>query len=428
MAWKRDSDTNTFDPRVLAVIEHPAADGRSVNEVWGFFERMASWSAQHTTDYVVSFPAALACANNDRDRLELLWDQCEFAGLGHVIVLDNGRRAFRLVNDPEFVHIKTAEETTFERQRKADNSEPHLTVRIRMRDGDACRYCGHVVWFTMRKGDKRGTYDHRPPGQPGTAETSVVACGACNSGRGGLSKGLPPAEGLIAADEKYPLLPEPLEPYWSPSTREWLGKHAQLLGQYGLVPPPLAGVDEQPLKAGSPAPGADPAPSGVRPATGAGDGPASAPGAADAPDVGAQPATARSPGRSGRSSAGSAGSGRNPPGSAGTGRNPPVAPLGSAGSGRSGRNLSTPGRFRQIPAEGKPSGSGSGRTRARTGRDGTGRAGPGLVGPGLDGAGLDGAGQVGAGQDRQGEGGPDRRPLPRRRGRRGDRRRGGGGG
>ena len=347
MAWKRDSDTIAFDPRVLEVLEHALADDRSVNEVWGFFSRMAAQSAQHTTDYVVPFAVALVLAGNSRDNLERLWEQCEFAGLGEVIELPNGRRAFQMVNDPEFVHIKSAEEIAFEQQRKADNSDTHMTTRIRLRDGDACRYCGLVVWFGQRRGDKRGTYDHRPPGQPGSAETSVVACGACNSGRGGLSKGLSAEDGLARADELYPLRPPPDRPYWSPSTRGWLQRYTQLLSQYGLTPPPLAPEDEEPLEAGTPTPGAAAAPTGARPATGDAADPSEAPSAA-ATDPGEAPAAA-APGRSGRNQQNGSLQdpelpGRDGSGRVGTGRAPKSPP-----TSRARRRGRRGGRPRQTP-------------------------------------------------------------------------------
>lgn len=275
MVWKRDSDTIAFDPRALRVIDHPQADDRTLDECWGFFSRMMGQLAQYPRDdFLVEFPTALTLALGNRARVDLLWDQLQFAGLGEVVQLEGGRRAFRVLNDADLVHVKTASEIAFEKDRKSDNSDPSLTLRVRLRDGDACRYCGMPVWFTQRKGDKRGTYDHRPPGQPGSAETSVVACGACNSGRGGLSKGLVGerryTEALEAADARYPLLPVPAEPLYNDDTRAWLNKHAAALARYGLTPPPMpatpvAAADEQ-------APGAAAAPAGARRATGDADG------------------------------------------------------------------------------------------------------------------------------------------------------------
>lgn len=321
MVWKRDSDNVAFDPRVVDVLEHPLADKRSVNEVWGFYQRMMAELANHPNDtHRVSYAQALTIAGGEREQLEVLWDQCVFAGLGSVVELDGGRRAFQCLADPEFVHVLTLTEEQWNRQQKRDNSNPEITVPVRMRDGDVCRYCGLVVWFGQKKGDKRGTYDHRPPGLPGSAETTVVACGACNSARGTLGKGLPPEEALAAADERFPLLPAPGEPYWSPSTREWLRSHLRIIAAAGLEPPPLADEGTKPLPAGSPAPGAAAARLRADP----------------------QPATGRS--RQNRAD--------NGPGQRAAG-----------GTG-------------QKPAEAKPPGSGKG----GTGRDGSDREGAGLVG------------------------------------------------
>lgn len=333
MAWKKEGDTAGNDPRVLAVVEHPRADSRSVNEVWGFFSRVSSYLALHPNDTLrVPYSACLQIASHDQQQLELLWQQCVFAGLGQVVDLPDGRRAFQIVNDPQFVHVKTASEIAFEAQRKADNGDTHMTVQIRMRDGDACRYCGLVVWFADRRGGKGGTYDHRPPGRPGSAETSVVACGACNSGRGALSRGLPPDEGLAAADERYPLLQAPAQPYWSPSTREWLNRHATILRQYGLTPPELASPDEKPIKSGTPAPGAAAAsaPGAARPATGGAV--AAAPEQRTArperEDVGRSRQIPADPMPAGSGDAGSGrdGTGRAGSGGSGQGRTPPTAP------------------------------------------------------------------------------------------------------
>ncbi|MEN1976887.1 hypothetical protein [Cellulomonas olei] len=330
MAWKKEGDTAVFDPRVLAVVEHPRADPlRSVIEVWGFFSRVTSYLAPNPNDtYHVPFSACLMLAMNDREHLELLWDQCTFAGLGQVVELDGGRRAFQVINDPNFVHVKTAAEIEWDRQRKADNGDPNLTVPVRMRDGDACRYCGLTVRWSDRRGAKGGTYDHRPPGRPATWETSVVACGGCNAARGLLSRGLAPDAGLAAADAVHPLRPAPPTPYWSPATREWLAGHAAILRQHGLTPPALAPAGTKPIPAGRPAPGA----------------------AAAAPTGAARPATAPA--------------------------SPVAAP--EQRETRPEREAPAARQVRQVPADRQPPGSGD----AGPGRDGSGRAGSGRKGLG----------------------------------------------
>lgn len=258
MAWKRESDTVAFDPRVVAVVEHPDADERSVNEVWGFFSRMMAMLAQHkTNDFRVSLGVALPLAGGSKAHVMRLWSQCEFAGLGTVIETEDGRPAFLPTIDPEdLVHIKTGEQITFERQRKADNGKVDLTVLVRHRDGDTCRYCYKVVNWNDRRSNVGGTYDHRPPGRTAsTADDLVVACKSCNSARGEASKGFEdPVEALAAADEVLPLR-RPM-PYYGSGTRTWLNRHEALLAASGLVAPPPASDSDRSVRAGTLAPGA----------------------------------------------------------------------------------------------------------------------------------------------------------------------------
>ena len=253
MPWLKMSDTAAMHPIVLAVAEHPDADERSVDEVFGYVSRLATMSAQYLTDYVFWFSTAMQVAGS-RARAERLLDMAQFAGYGSLGVdAETGRRFFRLVNDPEFIHMKTAEEVAFERDRKANNSDVAVTVPVRMRDGDACRYCGLTVNWRDRKGGKGGTYDHRLPGRSGTWQTQVVACRSCNSRRGGASKGLTGEEGMRAADAVVPLLAPPSAPYWSPGTRVWLNAHADVLALHQMRPPELAPEGTKALRAGTPA-------------------------------------------------------------------------------------------------------------------------------------------------------------------------------
>lgn len=251
MPWARLTDTAATHPIVLAVAEHPDADDRSVNEVFGFMLRLAAMSAQYLTDYVFWYSSAVQMAGS-KSQADHLLELAAFAGYGvQDVEPGSGRRFFRLVADPDFVHIKTAEEVAWERDRKANNGDLSIIVPVRWRDGDACRYCGKVVNWADRKGGKGGTYDHRLPGQSGTWRSEVVACRSCNSIRGNASKGLPPSEGMAAADRVRPLLSPPDRPYYSPRTREWLNSHADVLALHNMRPPELAAEGTKPLRAGS---------------------------------------------------------------------------------------------------------------------------------------------------------------------------------
>jgi 5-methylcytosine-specific restriction endonuclease McrA len=214
--WLRVGDTSAHHPVVVGVLEHPSADDRLLNECFGFVCRCATQATAHTTDYVVNFGTALSLAGSI-DRAKALLEVAVFAGYmtkGQA----EGRDVYKIVDDPKFLHMRTREEIDWETQRKVDNSNPAVIVPVRLRDGDACRYCGLVVSFApgSRSGLKSGTYDHRIPGKAATVETCVVACRSCNASR----KDDP------AADVNCPLRNPPSRPYYSEHTREWFAGNA----------------------------------------------------------------------------------------------------------------------------------------------------------------------------------------------------------
>lgn len=209
MTWVRVGDTAATDPSVLELGSAPAADERTANEAFGFFIKVATASGAHMTDYHVSLGTAQLFG---AARTSELLAACEYAGVLTRVQLD-GKPMWRIINDrPELVHLRLREEVEWERQRRRDASNPALTVPVRFRDGDACRYCGRVVNWKDKKGGLRGTYDHFDPGQPATIDTFFVACGACNSSLGAT----PPQ------DKRPLLLPEPERTYYSPDTTAWV--------------------------------------------------------------------------------------------------------------------------------------------------------------------------------------------------------------
>lgn len=211
MAWLRTGDNAATNPRLLRVYEDPEASTALVLEAFGFLVLCASLAAAHTTDYVVSYGTAVLVAREEAPRM---LDVCVRAGLLTEETRD-GERVWVIIDDPDFLHMRSREEIEWEKQRKRDNSNPELIIPVRLRDGDACRYCGCVVNWRDRKGVRGATYDHRVPKQGATVDTMVVACFGCNSSR----KDDP------VADLRVPLLPAPERPYFSSYTRDWIDKH-----------------------------------------------------------------------------------------------------------------------------------------------------------------------------------------------------------
>jgi hypothetical protein len=173
---------------------------------------------------------------------------------GYWTALPDGS-GYELIDDPkELYNIIREEAREWETIRRADVSNRDLTVPVRHRDGDGCRYCGHVVIWGDRKGARGGTYDHRIPGQGAKSpDDMVVACRSCNSAR----KDDP---------DKIPLLDVPTKPYYSAGTAAYLAK-AGVIVQQTETARPGGQPDAAPSKTARPATAADTAPGTVaRPA------------------------------------------------------------------------------------------------------------------------------------------------------------------
>ncbi|MDI3331426.1 MAG: hypothetical protein QJR09_11965 [Micrococcus sp.] len=221
MAWLKTSDTSANHPIALAALEFEDADDRLLNELWGFAARCAVMSAQHEQDYVVTIGTARAVAGSIA-RYQVLSAAAVRAGyFTHVEVeAEDGsaRPAFKLVEDEDLFHMILKDERAWTNQRKRDTGNASLTVPIRLRDGDACRWCGQVVvWSGDRKSARAGTYDHLTPGEGArTPADMVVACKGCNSAR---------------ADEENTwdkqLMSPPENPYYSKASVTWLAKYGK---------------------------------------------------------------------------------------------------------------------------------------------------------------------------------------------------------
>jgi hypothetical protein len=217
MPWLKTGDNAATHPIVMKVASSGPRNvdeldsWELVNLVFGLIARCAIHSAAHLTDYFIDDGTVMMLGGpHANDWAEL----ARKAGYWRR-TSKNGGRGWLLVDDPDFLSIRLEAEVTWEKQQRADAANVSLTIPVRLRDGDACRYCAAVVQWAARKGSRRGTYDHRQPGEPATVDTLVVACGACNSAR----------RDRPDADEQYPLRPAPQDPFYSPSTATLLQRH-----------------------------------------------------------------------------------------------------------------------------------------------------------------------------------------------------------
>lgn len=323
MPWLKTGDNAATHPIVMRVValvrsltDHVLERDVAVNEVFGFVMRCALQSAGHTTDYVIDEGTAWMLGG---PRTERLLELARKAGYVQRVKVA-GVPAWQLVDDPEFIHMRLKAEIDWERQQREDSANPALTVPVRLRDGDACRYCRCVVSWKARKGGRRGTYDHRVPGQAATVDTLVIACGACNAGRRDRED----------ADDRYPLQPVPLQPLYSAATAAWLATHGHQVPacedlRPGSQPDTATRSGTQPDTAAPTRPGAQPgtaAPSTTSDTPGGNGSPATTRrNGSPAPTATRRPAGHRGSADHLPTRSGSAGSGR-----VGTGRSPAPPP------------------------------------------------------------------------------------------------------
>lgn len=219
MAWLKSSDTSYDHPVVVAPLEWPAEhlDGLDpydlVSILYGLVWRCATYCGGKGLDYVVpdAVIAQMAGTYNWRARAE------QAARAGYWVRCEDGR-SWLLLDDAEHLfHIRRKAEIEWERARKRDTSNSALTVPVRLRDGDGCRYCGVIVQWSARRGARAGTYDHRNPGKPARSpDDLVVCCASCN----GTRSSNPDAEA-------WPLRPAPVDPYYGPDTIRMLAKYGR---------------------------------------------------------------------------------------------------------------------------------------------------------------------------------------------------------
>lgn len=217
MPWLRVGDKFATHPRLMAVFGLRATDERSVNEVAGFVVRLSAQSASFMTDYSIDLGTAQLLGGS---RTRLLLRQAVQAGL----LIEHGGRSdkhWTIAEDTDLVHMRSKAEVEWDRQRHRDVRNPRLTVPVRKRDGDACRYCNRSVNWSDRRGARGATYDHTVPGSPATVDTFVVSCGGCNSSLGDMD-----VETRAAR-----LLPPPLNPLYGKDTLAYLERHGVTVSQ-----------------------------------------------------------------------------------------------------------------------------------------------------------------------------------------------------
>lgn len=200
MSFVRVGDTAAYDPRTLHPLEYDDGDIRHVNEVFGFSVRLAGESGgkEHDdTDRRVTRSMVLQMAGSKAYADWLMG----FLVAAKVWVPDG--TGYRLMNDPNYIHLLLQDEIDRNRIRKRDAKNPRLVAMALLRDGDNCRACGRRVNWADRKSPAGGTWEHvNINNQPTSQHEYVVYCFGCQN------------------DPMADVMEPPLTPHYSSKTRD----------------------------------------------------------------------------------------------------------------------------------------------------------------------------------------------------------------
>ena len=211
MPWLKVSDTAAQHRIVWRALEIPGASMQSMWSLFGQVLALAVEAAAFKTNYIIERGSILKFTGTPDAAQKFIADATFCGYLTGEVPLDDGRIAYKLVEDEDLFHMRLREEIDWENRRRNDTRNGALIVPIRARDGDACRWCGNVVYWGNQKGGRGATYDHLNPGVPAeTPEDMVVACRSCNSSR------------KDNAGWAVDLLPAPSRPYFSAKSAAWL--------------------------------------------------------------------------------------------------------------------------------------------------------------------------------------------------------------
>lgn len=208
MPWVRVGDNAATYPKLMQIAGFPGADQRTINEVRGWLDACAWQSGLHTTDYSID-PGTAQMFGGSRTKKIVEW--CVRAELLTPVDRD-GVTHWLIIDDPDFINIRTRAELDWEKQRRDDRNNHGITVPVRLRDGDQCRWCGVKVEWRGRGSHKSAELDHLQPGVPATIATLVVACRRCNGSR----------QDNPQWDDDHQLRPPPPSPLYGPITANFL--------------------------------------------------------------------------------------------------------------------------------------------------------------------------------------------------------------
>lgn len=242
MAWMRVGDTFNAAPEWMAAAGLGAQRGDFdlVARLKGHTMGLFAQSAVAWTNYVVSYGAAVTVVG--MQSVDQVVADLVRIGVLSVMEADvDGNPQWKLLERDDFVNLVKSNERLMKTKRRRDRSNAPLVIKVLLRDGDECRYCGVEVRWGDTKSDDGQTFDHRDPEAPTTPDNYVQCCRGCNRLRADLAD----------PDTELPLLPCPDNPVYGPGAmkvfRKWTSVTASVSSQLGVANPLFAGSAASPV-------------------------------------------------------------------------------------------------------------------------------------------------------------------------------------
>ncbi|AKK04580.1 hypothetical protein CMUST_01150 [Corynebacterium mustelae] len=233
MAWVKVGDTFNSAPEWMsaAALAISRQDIDLVVKLKGYTIALYTQSAIAWSDYIINYGTAVTVIGMHSAN-QVISDLCKIGILTPIDADDEDNPRWKLLEREDFINVIKSNERFMRTKRRRDRANASLVVRVLLRDGEECRYCGVEVKWGDNKSDDGQTFDHRDPEAPTTPDNYVQCCRGCNRLRAEFAN----------PDDELPLLAQPEYPEYGPGVlkvlRKWTSVTARICRELG-IPNPL---------------------------------------------------------------------------------------------------------------------------------------------------------------------------------------------
>jgi hypothetical protein len=148
-------------PRLMAAAALPDAPDGAYPMMFGFVTLLATMSAASKTDYVVDAGTVRFCGGEQHRWL--LAAALTTGLLSKVRGKVHGVQAYKLIDDPEFLHIRLKAEIEWENQQRNDTNDLRISVPVRTATATCAATARSSSTGAGPKSPRKATLDHTVP-------------------------------------------------------------------------------------------------------------------------------------------------------------------------------------------------------------------------------------------------------------------------